>query len=291
MTQSDATWTIVTGSTGGLGQEIVRALAAKGKSLILVNRSPTKAEAQRQGLLSAHRELRVALVTADLMDLAQIDAAVAEIAALPGRIDTLYNNSGLLTDQLVLSAQGFESQFAVNTLAPFQLTKGLQARMARAKDLSPAMVVNLSSSAINAPKALDLSALPTPSHVGGIMKTYAQTKLAVTALSAAMAQELKADNILIRAIDPGATKTAMTLSGNSAMPKPLQWLAPFVFSPADKQAAKLVDSADPAAFSGATGVFIANRTLKKLPKSIANEKTQQNLLALLRDLTGKPTTG
>ncbi|MEM6903841.1 MAG: SDR family NAD(P)-dependent oxidoreductase, partial [Pseudomonadota bacterium] len=131
MTESSANWTVITGSTGGIGSEITKILAAKGTDLILVNRSATKAAAQRDELLNQHPSLRIETLTADLMDTAQINAATEEIAALPGRIDALYNNSGVLTADRTLSAQGFESQFAVNTLAPYQLIKNLRPKMVR----------------------------------------------------------------------------------------------------------------------------------------------------------------
>ncbi|MEL6235056.1 MAG: SDR family NAD(P)-dependent oxidoreductase [Pseudomonadota bacterium] len=281
MTESGANWTVVTGSTGGIGSEIVTILAARGDALILVNRSEAKGVAQRDAILAKHPKAAIELVTADLMDTAQIAEAAAKIDALPGRIDALYNNAGLLTSKKTLSAQGFESQFAVNTLAAYQLTKALRAKMARPAGETPAMVVNLSSSAITPLKKLELDTLADPPKVGGLMSTYAQTKLAVTTLSAALADTLKPDNILIRAIDPGATKTPMTTSGGSGMPKILAWIAPLVFSPADKQAAKLVDSADPAAFGGRSGIYVANRREKKPPAPVMDAGMQRDLVAML----------
>ena len=281
MTETDAIWTVITGSTGGIGSEIAKILALRGDAMILVNRSETKATSQRADILAKHPELQIELVTADLMDTAQIAAAAQRINALPGRIDALYNNSGMLTAEKTLSAQGFESQFAVNTLAPYQLIQNLRNKMARPANEPPAMIVNFSSSAITPLKALELGNLANPEKVGGLMSTYAQTKLAVTALAPALADDLRSDNILIRAIDPGATKSAMTTGGNSGMPKILAWMAPLLFSPADKQAAKVVESADPAAFEGRSGIYVANRKEKKMPSPATDKKVQQDLIALL----------
>ena len=113
------------------------------------------------------------------------------------------------------------------------------------------------------------------------MGTYAHTKLAVTALAPALAEQLKSANVLIRAIDPGATKTAMTTNGNAAMPKVLQWLAPLLFKPADKQAMKLVQAADPSALNGQTGVFVSNTKIKKMPLPAQDKQSQTMLLSLL----------
>jgi NAD(P)-dependent dehydrogenase (short-subunit alcohol dehydrogenase family) len=113
------------------------------------------------------------------------------------------------------------------------------------------------------------------------MQTYAQTKLAATALAPALADMLEEYNVCIRAVDPGATKTAMTTKGNTAMPLLLRWLSPFLFASAEKQALKIVDSAAPGAFDGRTGIFVANRKPKPLPATIADTDVQDALTALL----------
>lgn len=280
MSEIDSNWTVVTGSTGGIGSELVKILAARGDHLILINRSLDKAEHQRAELLSSHPAMRIELFTADFMDKKQIENAINQVVLLPGRIDVLYNNAGVLNSKKILSAQGFESHFAVNVLASYQMIRGLTKKMARPSSETPGMIVNFSSSAIKQQKMLDLNSLANPDEVTGLMGTYAQSKLAVTAMSAALADLLASNNILIRAVDPGATKTAMT-SGNAAMPKPLQWLAPILFSPADKQAGKVIDSADPATFEGCSGILLANRKEKTLPESIADFKIQKALLVFL----------
>ena len=284
MNKADVNWAVITGSTGGIGSEIAKILAARGEAMILVNRSKTKAEAQRAELLAMHQNLKIELITADLLDTEQITTATDQINALPGRIDVLYNNSGILTAEKVLSVQGFESQFAVNTLAPYQLIQDLRLKMARSMSENPAMVVNFSSSAITPLKTLELSTLANPEKVGGLMSTYAQTKLAVTAMAPALAEDLKQENVLIRAVDPGATKSPMTTGGNSAMPWFLSWLAPLLFKPADKQAAKVVESANPTQFSGGSGIYVADLKEKKMPAPAADVTTQKELIALLNSL-------
>ncbi|MEL6767964.1 MAG: SDR family NAD(P)-dependent oxidoreductase [Pseudomonadota bacterium] len=284
MAKSVANWTVLTGSTRGIGSEIAKLLAARGDPMILVNRSEAAAGAQRSTLIARNPDAAIELITADLMDINQVAGAAAKINDLPGQVDVLYNNAGVLTGTKILSAQGFESQFAVNTLAPYQLIQALRAKMARPADASPAMVVLFASSAIKSPKALEVDTLAQPETVGGLLSTYAQTKLAVTALASALADDLKSDNILIRAIDPGATKTEMTTGGNSGMPKLLTWLAPMLFGHADKQAAKLVASADPNAFGRRTGIYVANRKETNFPAAATDAGRHQALVSLLNRL-------
>ena len=281
MARANVNWTVLTGSTGGIGREIAKILAERGQNLILLNRSESKTQVQRNELLKEHSGLLVEQVIADLMDTDQVASAISEINAISGRVNTIYNNSGVLTAEKVLSKQGYESQFAVNTLAPYLLTLGLRDKMARAASEEPGMVVLFSSGAVTAPKALNLRELANPDTVGGLMQTYAQTKLAATALAPALAGLLEEHNICIRAVDPGATKTAMTTTGNAAMPLLLRWLSPFLFASAEKQAIKIVDSAAPSAFGGRTGIFVANRKMKPLPSTIVHTAVQDGLKALL----------
>ncbi|MEM6259568.1 MAG: SDR family NAD(P)-dependent oxidoreductase [Planctomycetota bacterium] len=281
MPEKEVSWTVITGSTGGIGSEIAKILAGRGDRLILVNRSREKADLQRSRLLADHRALHIELVTADFMDTTKIAEAIKEILAIPGRIDVLYNNAGVLTSEKILSVQGFESHYTVNVLASFQMINGLRTKMARASEDNAAMIINFSSSVIKQQKSLDLGSLAKPDQVTGLMGTYAQSKLAVTTMSAALAGALAEDHILIRAIDPGATRTPMT-KGNAAMPKPLQWIAPLLFSPADKQAKKVVDAADPDNFASRSGILVANLNEKKLPHTAADTEVQRELITLLQ---------
>ncbi|MEM7069885.1 MAG: SDR family NAD(P)-dependent oxidoreductase [Pseudomonadota bacterium] len=280
MIHENRKWTVVTGSTGGIGSEVVNILARMKKDLILVNRSSAEGPRQRDNLLRNFPGLSVEAVTANLMDTRSVFNAIDVINALPGPIDALYNVAGVLNAKKIFSEQGIESNFAVNTLAPYQFVQGLRTKMARSSEDSAAVIMNFSSSAISKQKSLDIDNLVDPPEVTGLMGTYAQAKLALTVLTAALAGDLKTDNILIRAVDPGATKTTMTTQ-NSSMPKLLQWFAPLFFADADKQATKVVRSADPSAFEGMTGIFVSNLKQKKLPGPAADQSNWRKLLVLL----------
>ncbi|MEM8492955.1 MAG: SDR family NAD(P)-dependent oxidoreductase [Pseudomonadota bacterium] len=271
---------MVTGSTGGIGREIATILVRQERDLILVNRSSHEAALQRDQLLAEGRNRSIELVTADFMDTRDILEAIRAINALPGRIDALYNVAGTLNSSKVLSAQGFESNFAINTLAPYQLMRGLREKMARPSSDVPAVIVNFASSSVTRQKTLDVTHLANPKAVTGLMGTYGQVKLALTAFTAAVARDLQLDNILIRAVDPGATKTAMTTK-NTSMPTLLRWLAPLLFGSADKQAAKIVQSADPSAFGGRSGIFVSNVKEQKVPVPATDPELQRQLLVLL----------
>lgn len=263
---------VITGSTGGIGSAIANQLAGEGWTLILVNRNAAKAEAQKASL----RDIKVTLIEADLMDVSQIKRAAEEILTLHPRIDTLFNNSGVLTSRRVFSAQGHESNYAVNTLAPYVMINALRPGLKRADGESGSMIVNTTSSAQNSAKALDVETLSDPAKIGDLTGAYSTTKLALTTMGSAMAPDLKDDRIFLRSVCPGAVLTPMTRSSDG-MPRVLKFLAPLFFKQPEQQAAKMVHAAQVKAYGGRTGIYIADGKEKPVPK-LANDPANQAAL-------------
>ena len=115
---------LVTGANSGLGLESVRALAARGATVILACRSRSRAEAsqsqlQKQGLLCLE------LLDLDLADLNSVEAAATAVGQRYGRLDLLLNNAGVMAPPRTLTAQGHELQFGVNHLGHMALTERL----------------------------------------------------------------------------------------------------------------------------------------------------------------------
>lgn len=271
---------VITGSTGGIGSAIADQLAGAGWNLVLVNRNEEKAKQQKATLAAAHPDAVVDLVQADLMDIVQIKAAAQTIIALQPRIDALYNNSGVLTSERVTSAQGHESNYAVNTLAAYVMTQSLRPALRRDDAAEGTMIVNTTSSAHNAAKSLDTETLSDPKVIGGLTGAYATTKLALTTMGTAMAEGLRADGIMLRSVCPGAVVTPMTKTSD-AMPGILKLFVPLFFNAPDKQAAKMIHAAQTDSFGGRTGVYISNGKEKPLPKLAVDQDVQARLMAKL----------
>ncbi|MEU4425514.1 oxidoreductase [Actinoplanes sp. NPDC024001] len=105
---------IVTGATSGLGAEVSRVLAGSGATVILACRDPVRgrAVADRIGGRTEVRPL-------DLADLASVHAFARD---LPGDVDVLINNAGVMAVPRGRTADGFERHFGTNHLGPFVLT-------------------------------------------------------------------------------------------------------------------------------------------------------------------------
>lgn len=80
---------MVTGGAGGLGQTLTRRFAASGERVIVVERSLDKAQALVDELGGSHLAL-----SADLSDVAQVEAMLSEAIAKVGTIEVLVHTVG-----------------------------------------------------------------------------------------------------------------------------------------------------------------------------------------------------
>ncbi|MEM1157536.1 MAG: SDR family NAD(P)-dependent oxidoreductase [Verrucomicrobiota bacterium] len=272
---------VITGSTGGIGMEISKLLAAQGWNLVLLNRSLDKTEKQTAALSEWYPDQSFYSYQANMMDLSEVDHAINLIGNNHPELSALYNVAGLLTDSRMTSMQGVEAHFAVNTLAPYLMIQRLRSQLsAGSSSEQKAIVVNFSSSAIKSVKKLDISSLINPKEIGGLMGAYAKSKVATTMISELLQEQLSAQGILICSVDPGPTKTPMTDSGDG-MPWFLSLLQPLIFKSAEAQAGKVVDAVGAVVHEGVSGVFISEGKRKPAPAIVSDTELQSSLRALL----------
>lgn len=112
---------VVTGGYSGIGLETTRALAAAGAKVYVPVRNFDKAAET----LATIKRGEVIPLPMDLGDFASIRRFVAEILEDETQIDLLINNAGIMACPESRVEGGWESQFGVNHLGHFLLTKGL----------------------------------------------------------------------------------------------------------------------------------------------------------------------
>ena len=108
--------TLVTGATSGIGRATALLLAREGRPVAAVGRNTAAlAELDAAGL-SGLRTYQ-----ADLMELASIDALVAEIRQAQGPIGALVNAAGVIASGPIAdtSDAAFEAMMRLNVSAPF----------------------------------------------------------------------------------------------------------------------------------------------------------------------------
>ncbi|SIN60012.1 NAD(P)-dependent dehydrogenase, short-chain alcohol dehydrogenase family [Parasphingorhabdus marina DSM 22363] len=111
---------IVTGGYSGIGLETTRALASKGATVIVPVRDPAKAE---ENLATVTGDVSSAKV--DLADLDSVRGFASSVYDSVDALDLLINNAGIMACPLERVGPGWESQFGVNHMGHFALTKAL----------------------------------------------------------------------------------------------------------------------------------------------------------------------
>lgn len=186
---------LVTGATDGIGLETVKSLAKLGHRVLIHGRNQAKLEKTRQLVAQISNPNNVEAYKADLSVMAEVKALVTDIRKHHSRLDGLINNAGVFVVSETVTADGLDVRFAVNTIAPYILTKGLLPLL----DAS-GRVINVSSAA-QSPVVPD--ALSRPSFLSN-SSVYAQSKLALTMWSKQLADELGPQGPVIVAVNPAS---------------------------------------------------------------------------------------
>jgi NAD(P)-dependent dehydrogenase (short-subunit alcohol dehydrogenase family) len=187
----------VTGSTGGLGREVARGLAASGDHVVIHGRSVERgmelvAEIEAEGRGSAR------LYLADLASFDEVRSLAWAIRRDYDRIDVLVNNAGIwLEGPRQLSDDGNELHFQVNYLSSFLLTRELLPLLRRS---APSRIVHVSSVA------------QQPIDFGNVMleddysdgRAYAQSKLAQIMFTFDLAEDLAGSGVTTNAVHPAS---------------------------------------------------------------------------------------
>lgn len=181
---------LVTGATGGIGEEIATTFYNQGATVILTGR-------KEEVLLNLKNKLgeRAFAIPADLSKEGATKLLVEEALKVAGKIDILVNNAGLTRDTLMMRMkdEDWQSVIDVNLTASFKLSREV---------LSP-MMKNRFGRIINI-----TSVVGWMGNAG--QANYCATKAGLTGMSKALAMEVASRGITVNCIAPGFISTAMT---------------------------------------------------------------------------------
>lgn len=190
---------LITGASGGLGEQFAKTLARAGAAVVLASRRTDRLMALRAHIEAAGGDAHV--VALDVTDQASIRSAIAHAETEVGPIDILVNNSGVSTTQRLqdVSEEDFDYIFGTNTKGAFFVAQEVAKRMlARAKGAAPGTFVG--GRIINIASMAGLKVLP---QIG----VYCMSKAAVVQMTKAMAVEWGKFGINVNAICPGYIDT------------------------------------------------------------------------------------
>lgn len=185
---------LLTGATDGIGLATAKMLLEQGHQLLLHGRNPQKLEDVVKTLSSENAGAEIVAYVADLSNISDVEKLANDVAEKHHSIDVLINNAGVFKTPELVTKDGIDVRFVVNTLAPYLLTKQLLPMLG-----TTGRVVNLSSAA-QAPVNID--ALNGRVQLDD-MEAYSQSKLAITMWSRIMADKLK-DGPMLVAVNPGS---------------------------------------------------------------------------------------
>jgi NAD(P)-dependent dehydrogenase (short-subunit alcohol dehydrogenase family) len=185
---------LITGATDGIGLETAKMLVSMGHNVLLHGRNRAKLENVVKELSSLAGGGRLESYVADLSRMAEVEELARAVADKNEKLDVLINNAGVFVVSESVTDEGLDVRFAVNTIAPYLLTRRLLPLM------DPfGRVINLSSAA-QAP--VDPEALIGKHKLASAGTAYAQSKLALTMWSRDMGLSLGNSGPAIIAVNP-----------------------------------------------------------------------------------------
>ncbi|MEO0542864.1 MAG: 3-oxoacyl-[acyl-carrier-protein] reductase [Pseudomonadota bacterium] len=181
---------LVTGASGGIGEDIARSLHAQGA---IVGLHGTREE-KLQALASDLGE-RTHVLPANLSDLEAVDALAAKAEEVLEGVDILVNNAGITKDGLFvrMPQADWDAVIAINLTAVFRLTKALTHPMMRRRT---GRIINITS-------VVGVTGNPGQAN-------YCASKAGLIGFSKSLAMEIATRNVTVNCVAPGFIESAMT---------------------------------------------------------------------------------
>ncbi|NDF36089.1 MAG: SDR family oxidoreductase [Nitrosopumilaceae archaeon] len=186
---------LITGATGGLGQEIAKRLIHDNCNLFLTGQSRTKLQKLKNDLdVIKTSDSKVSYCEGDLRKQNHVKKIITRVRRDFNHIDVLINCAGIFHSKPISQStiQDFDNILGVNIRAPFLLCKEFSKDMISKKW---GRIVNIGSS----------------SSYSGFKNgsIYCSSKHALLGLSRSMFNELKEHGVRTYVISPGSIKTKM----------------------------------------------------------------------------------
>ena len=185
---------LITGGSRGIGEALVRAMAAEGADIAFTYRS-SEESANNIAKEVAEGGTKVKAYKSDAADYAQAEALIKEVLGEFERIDILINNAGITKDTLMLrmGEEQWDQVMDVNLKSVFNLTKHALRPMLKQRAGS---IINMSS------------VVGVFGNAG--QANYAASKAGIIGFSKSIAKEVGSRGIRCNAVAPGFIETDMT---------------------------------------------------------------------------------
>ncbi len=184
---------IITGAGRGLGRSSALAMAREGASIVILSRTPSEL-AETAGIIKSEGGNVLAL-KADVSVASDIEEVVNEAISVHGRIDILMNNAAEVGPaQLITEIDEKEWSMIMDI--------NLKGVYLCCRAVVPHMLWQKGGKIINVTSGFAEIVMPP-------LGAYSISKAALNHMTRIMAEELRAHNIQVNALDPGIMDTSM----------------------------------------------------------------------------------
>ncbi|RZU78179.1 NADP-dependent 3-hydroxy acid dehydrogenase YdfG [Micromonospora kangleipakensis] len=190
---------LVTGASSGIGAATAGSLAAEGAAVAVLARRRERLEDLAGSIRATGGTVLV--VEADITDQPAAAAAVEQVVAELGRLDTVVNNAGIMLVGPVADAptEEWEQMLAVNVQGMLYVTRAALPHLLRAVEDSPRRVADL----VNISSTAGRVARPGTA-------VYNLTKFGLNAFSEALRQEVGPKRLRVSVVEPGTVDTELS---------------------------------------------------------------------------------
>jgi NAD(P)-dependent dehydrogenase (short-subunit alcohol dehydrogenase family) len=195
---------LITGATAGIGRAAAFDVARLGASLVLVGRDERRLRRVQREISAEVPSAELRVLRADFRSLRAVRQLADTVNREVPRLDVLVCNAGVFTNRRSESADGFETQLAVNHLAPFLLTNPLLDKL---RERVPSRVVVVASQ-VEREGVIDFEDLHGRRSYDG-MRAYRQSKLANVLFARELSRRLSGSGVTTISLHPGVYSTRL----------------------------------------------------------------------------------
>src|SRR5262245_7626581 len=287
---------LVTGGTDGIGKEIAIGLAQAGCQVLIVGLDAEKGVRVESDVRERTWNPHVHFLRADLGLVRDTRRLASDVAHRCATLSYLVHSAGVVRGRRELTAEGIESNFAINYLSRFVLTVDLLPLLARSSTLASRSRILMISGAARGGR-IHFDDVNLTRHFGTLraVMQFCQANDLFTVELASRLTQGSAPDVTINCLKVGVVKTNI----RRGFPVWMKWFVPLVLDPIlslsthDVAAAALRLLADSACQqdSGALFQFITRFKRISVPKRVQDARARSRLWMLSEQLAAAAVTG
>jgi NAD(P)-dependent dehydrogenase (short-subunit alcohol dehydrogenase family) len=265
---------LITGATSGLGEAIAAQLCERGARVLMGARTADRGDVAAERIRSRAPNADLEVVTADLSLMQEVRSLAYQIMDSTPRLDGLILNAAEARSDLVLTAEGIETNFATNHLSGFLLTHLLLPLL---RSSLPARVIVITSSVHSQVRMVDLNSVVTGAPL--TPDSYRTSKLLNILFVHELARRLQATGITANAADPGFVRTNLGRHAGGGRRMMLTFTRAMQTSP-DRAATTPIYLATSPEVAGVTGAYYSGGHPREVSDLANNAKLARRLWAV-----------